>query len=70
MIEGCTCDEGFGLPHDHQGKVVMIQRDGGRWSEWQSTGEIRLWVDWRRVARAALTDGDQSRRARRAECRS
>lgn len=54
VIEACTCEEAFGLAHSHEGRVVMVEHHGDRWSEWQPTGIIRLWVDWKAVSRALM----------------
>lgn len=60
VIEACTCDEGAGLAHSHEGRVVMVEHLGDRWNEWQHTGVIRLWVDWKKVARVLLIDGPET----------
>lgn len=51
ILEACTCDEGGGVAHSHEGKMALVERDGDRWCEWQPTGAIRIWVDWREVVR-------------------
>lgn len=60
VIEACTCDEGAGLAHSHEGRVILIERDGDRWNEWQHTGVIRLWVNWKAVARALASGGNDA----------
>jgi hypothetical protein len=52
--EACTCDQGAGLAHSHEGRVVMVEHLGDRWNEWQPTGVIRLWVDWKAISRALI----------------
>lgn len=50
----CQCDEGFGFPHSHlYGYVYEYDRAGvvAVGAGVQDTGWVRLWVDWREVAR-------------------
>jgi hypothetical protein len=49
IIEACRCEDGFGVNHDH-----LVYGHTGR-----PFPEVRIWVDWKKVARAlsALIDG-------------
>lgn len=50
----CTCDDL--PPHSHISRPVM--RDLGRGAHWvpEDTGDVRIWVDWKEVARALAAD--------------
>lgn len=60
MIEGCTCEEGLGLTHDPHWAWQPVQTVRVSLGMQYRPPErpLRLWVDWKAVARAlALTDG-------------
>lgn len=58
MIEkACQCPDGFGLPHSHVYDMVhapctVPPSPLYRGIRWGDTGWVRLWVDWKAVARA------------------
>lgn len=47
----CNCDDGFGLSHSHVYEPAVEKVDGVDWLRSRPTGWVRLWVDWRAVAR-------------------
>lgn len=63
----CQCDEGFGVAHSHTFKMAMWDLDGSEVSldEWRAhperhrgacmygkpDGWVRIWVQWKEVAR-------------------
>jgi hypothetical protein len=50
IIEACRCDDGFGVSHDH----LVYGHTGLPFPE------VRIWVDWKKVARAlCLDDGPE-----------
>lgn len=57
MIEiACTCDDGAGLPHSHvlePKRVPNPTMPAVRMTTMADTGWVRLWVDWKAVARAS-----------------
>lgn len=48
----CQCPDGFGLPHTHVTDYVMSDDHGHRVLTSRDIGWVRLWVDWKAVARA------------------
>jgi hypothetical protein len=66
VLEACYCSEGAGLPHNHlydfgpwvaEGKGRYRRAMGeerGVWYGRQINDQIRLWVNWKDVARALL----------------
>ena len=48
VIEACTCDQGAGLPHDHQYTYDNIY---GVWGANPIPYLVRMWVDWKAVAK-------------------
>lgn len=53
MIEiACTCDEGFGVPHSHVYEHHRIPGDNVPVARPCDTGWLRIWIDWKAVARA------------------
>lgn len=59
IIDACTCDDGFGVAHDHPVRWEM-QPPGPTASGAVSnvprlvavpTGEVRIWVDWKAAYR-------------------
>lgn len=67
MVEyACDCEAGFGIHHSHirewhvytdAPNTKLTMPGNGR-----DTGWVRLWVDWKKVARAALIDGQEEGR--------
>lgn len=54
MVEiACECGDGFGVPHSHVFDRPIIITSTGRKMLSRDTGEVRIWVDWREVARNA-----------------
>lgn len=51
----CTCDD---LPsHSHVFRHQVIEdRVGNKFVQPVDTGEVRIWVDWKEVARALATE--------------
>jgi hypothetical protein len=49
MEVACDCEDGFGVPHTHLTECYAV--DVGAFPR-QATGWVRLWVDWKAVARA------------------
>lgn len=46
--ESCNCQRGLGLPHDHV--VYWTVRDGVLQPGYSD--EVRIWVDWKAVAKS------------------
>jgi hypothetical protein len=47
VTEACICSEGFGLPHDH-----LVEWQSNAHASWsRPDGNIRMWVNWKEVAK-------------------
>lgn len=62
MIEYCNCEAGFGLPHSHLREWHVVRTDAPTTvvvtpGDGRDTGWVRVWVDWKKIARLLLTDG-------------
>lgn len=52
MIEtACQCPDGFGVAHSHVFKNLHVLGPGPI-AAMEDTGWVRLWIDWKAVARA------------------
>ncbi len=50
MVEyACTCEAGFGVNHSHLYEWHLQEMP--RIAERKDTGWIRIWIDWKAVAR-------------------
>lgn len=60
MVEvACQCGEGFGLAHSHISAVVHFHngdtiRTADQWGDWHEHGWVRLWVNWKTVAKTLI----------------
>ena len=53
IIEACQCDDGLGLAHDHVTEQFVYEGH----LKTRFTDRVRIWVDWKKVARLLLIDG-------------